>query len=360
MTHLPFRLGYLTHLDGIEDPEELYDYTLEIARLAESLGYDSLWVSERHFHAGFAGVPDALTFLAAAAAVTTRIHLGTAIVPAPLRNSVELTERAAIVDALSRGRLEFGIGLGNPGSAFTVFGADESRRRADTDAAEDRIHALLSGAPVDDRGTTLFPPRPTLRDRVWRATQDLDSTAYTAARGDGLLLPRARYAAPEEIGPWQRRVAQHYAASFRGDGPLRIGSSRTLYPAASKAVALDELAAGTLRWNSQYQQAVRSGDASRPLEQLLSDDHVGYGSADDLVEWLEADVSIPWVTDLIVGFQPAVTTFEQEAEKLAVIATAVAPRLGWTPAVRGDLAVRDAAPAGWRTDAARRNEVVRA
>ena len=350
MTALPFRLGYLTHLDGIEDPEELYDYTLEIARLAESLGVDTLWISERHFHDGFAGVADGLTFLAAVAAVTTRIHLGTAIVPAPLWKPVELAERAGIVDALSKGRLEFGIGLGNPGSVWDLLGVEHERKRQLTDETEDRLHSLWDGEVLDERGSKVFPPRPQLRDRLWRATGDLGSAAFVGARGAGLLLPRARYGAPEEIGPWQRRVAQTYAAQLPNGRAPRVGSSRTLFPAPSKAIALEELEAGTRRWNAQYRSAVESTlDPNGPIEPLLLSDHVAYGTPDDLVEWIKDDESMPYVTDLIVGFQPAITTFEQEAEKLAILATEVAPALGWRPAKRGDREYRVPAPAGWQT-----------
>lgn len=348
MTALPFRLGYLTHLDGVEDPEDLYDYTLEIARLAESLGYDALWISERHFHDGFAGVADGLTFLAAVAAVTRRIHLGTAIVPAPLWRPVELAERAGIVDALSRGRLEFGIGLGNPGSVWRLLGVEHDRKRELTDETEASLHRLLDGEVLDERGSRVFPPRPQLRDRIWRATADLGSAALAGSHGDGLLLPRARYGAPEEIGPWHRRVAQAYAAELPAGRRPRVGLSRTLFPSSSRAQALAELEAGTRRWNRDYNAGVPDGGQGRTLERLLSDDHVGYGTPDDLIAWLRDDVSLPFVSDLIVGFQPAVTTFEQEAAKLATLATEVAPALGWHPAPRGG-AYRVPEPAGWQT-----------
>ena len=75
--------------------------TLDLARLAETLGFDSAWVSEHH-GAGDGYFPSLLTVLGAMAAVTDRILLGTGVVLTPFHHPIRLAEDAATVDRLMR------------------------------------------------------------------------------------------------------------------------------------------------------------------------------------------------------------------------------------------------------------------
>ncbi len=107
-----------------------YRETLELVRLAESLGFDSAWVSEHHGSSdGY--LPSLLPMLAAFAAVTERIALGTGVVLGPLHDPLRLAEDAAVVDQLSGGRLIFGLATGWREEEFRMFGvplAERARR----------------------------------------------------------------------------------------------------------------------------------------------------------------------------------------------------------------------------------------
>src|SRR5262245_65037476 len=94
-----------------QDPARLHAFSLEVIEEAEHLGIDSIWMSEHHlFVDDYLTAP--LTFLAAAAARTSRVRLGTAIVIAPLHHAAEIAEQVVLVDLLSNGRVDLGLGTG--------------------------------------------------------------------------------------------------------------------------------------------------------------------------------------------------------------------------------------------------------
>ncbi len=104
-----------------------YRETLELIRLAEAVGFDSAWVSEHH-GASDGYLPSLLPMLAAAAAVTERIALGTGVILAPLHDPLRLAEDAAVVDQLSGGRLVLGLGAGWREEEFRAFGVPRAER----------------------------------------------------------------------------------------------------------------------------------------------------------------------------------------------------------------------------------------
>ena len=106
--------------------QEYRDY-LELVRLVESTGLDSAWVSEHHFSEdGY--LPSLTVILAAFAAVTERIELGTGVVLAPFHDPIRLAEDFAVVDQLSGGRTIPGFGIGWRDEEFRAFGVPVAER----------------------------------------------------------------------------------------------------------------------------------------------------------------------------------------------------------------------------------------
>ncbi|MET9337708.1 LLM class flavin-dependent oxidoreductase [Nonomuraea sp. NPDC003804] len=123
-----FSTFHLFHRFDGQSFKDVYDYHLELIELAEELGFHGVRLAEHHFR-DYGVVPNLFTLLAHAAARTERIRLGTGIVVLPLHNPVHVAEEAALVDVLSGGRLDLGIGRGYQSFEFEGFGIDLAEAR---------------------------------------------------------------------------------------------------------------------------------------------------------------------------------------------------------------------------------------
>jgi probable F420-dependent oxidoreductase len=113
--------------DGVRSVADTYRDILALARIADEIGLDSLWFSEHH-GAADDHLPSPLVMLAAAAAVTTRIALGSGVALAPFQHPLRFAEDCAVVDQLSRGRLIVGLAAGWRDDEFAAFGVPKSER----------------------------------------------------------------------------------------------------------------------------------------------------------------------------------------------------------------------------------------
>jgi alkanesulfonate monooxygenase SsuD/methylene tetrahydromethanopterin reductase-like flavin-dependent oxidoreductase (luciferase family) len=94
-------------------PEQAYQEVLEQVQYAEELGFESVWLAEHHF-TRYGLAPSPLMLGAYLAAKTSRIRLGTAVTILPLHNMVSLAEQVSMLDVLSGGRVDLGVGRGEP------------------------------------------------------------------------------------------------------------------------------------------------------------------------------------------------------------------------------------------------------
>lgn len=117
---------------------EHYEQTLALVEQAEALGVGAVWLTEHHgFADGYLSQP--LVLAAAIAARTRRMRIGTAVLLLPLRAIRHVAEQAALIDQLSGGRLELGLGAGYLREEFAAFGADHAER---FQALEDGVREL--------------------------------------------------------------------------------------------------------------------------------------------------------------------------------------------------------------------------
>ena len=109
-----------------------YDLVATWAQRAEALGFDSVWVSDHFFYSfgryGADPAPiaslEAMTLLAAVAAITERVRVGTLVLCSAFRDAGMLAKMAATVDRISRGRLDLGVGAGWSKEEFDAFGLE--------------------------------------------------------------------------------------------------------------------------------------------------------------------------------------------------------------------------------------------
>lgn len=132
--------------DGIDDAAAL-QLSIDSAKLAESLDYDHLWVAEHHFiDAGVCS--SALTLAGFLLGLTQRIRVGTAVVLAPLVHPITLAEQVAILDQVSGGRLDLGLGRGGYSLDYDVLSAPTERWSAGIEAALPAVIDALSNTSV--------------------------------------------------------------------------------------------------------------------------------------------------------------------------------------------------------------------
>ena len=191
------------------DPQPMhtvYRDFLEEAVLAEELGFDNVWASEHHF-AQDAWNPSPITFLAAVAARTERVRIGTYVL-LPFHNPVRVAEDIAVLDNLSDGRVDLPVGVGSAAEEFRTFGIPFNERLGRTFEALRVIERCFTGEEFSHKGkyyeflnvrmttTPVQKPGPP----IWVASMGEQSVAWTARRGYHLAAGAGRgHAKYEEL-----------------------------------------------------------------------------------------------------------------------------------------------------------------
>ena len=192
-----------------EDHQVLHD-TLEEIRIADQLGFDSVWLAEHHFSRyGILGNP--LQFGAAIAAGTDRIMIGTAVMVVPFHDPIRLAEEGAALDVISKGRFQMGVGRGYQPREFKGFGVDPAESRERYDEAMEIVQRAWTQEGWSFRG---------------RHFSYEDLTTYPRPYQDGGPPPGARsglaqFVQEEGIGRRQHHHLPELHASGQDEGQFR-------------------------------------------------------------------------------------------------------------------------------------------
>jgi alkanesulfonate monooxygenase SsuD/methylene tetrahydromethanopterin reductase-like flavin-dependent oxidoreductase (luciferase family) len=330
-----FRLGFLTHVEGRGDLATTYRNAQELFVVADELGFDVGWVAQHHIPLAGGGLSSPWTFLAHAAARTKRIRLSTAITILPLEHPVKLAEDVSVVNTLSGGRVEIGVGSGFGPLEYHAFGVDFQRRRELTTEGLAVLARALAGEEVGTPGFRIQPPVKDFSDRIWQGVFSAEGAKYAARNGSNLLLNRATYGYEEPTDVVQRPWADSYLREWTAPREPRIGLSRMVFPAKDKRAALDQIGPGVLAGAEKF---VGRGQfpAGLSLEEYLTRFHSFYGHPDEIITQFKSEQTLPIATDLLCQFNPGIPDQDAAIRALELIATEVAPAIGWQPARGGE------------------------
>jgi len=269
---------------------------LDWARLADLAGFHTIAVRDRPCY----DMWDPLLTLAAVAAVTERARLATTVLQLPIRNAIMVAKQAAVIDRLSDGRFDLGIGLGSRQDDYAVYGATMEHRITRYRDQLGEIRGLwatalrtttrefgpVGPAPVQEPG----PP-------IWLGAQLTNEAGLRRAveLGDGYVFGSA--AEPEEMAPVVRKVREW--AIEAGKNSFTI--NRIAQVAVGGRRSLDEAIIQTRRYYP--------GGTARPVEDLIK-----HGDPEVIGAWVRRNAEIGVDLTILMPVVPEIGQVEQLAE----------------------------------------------
>jgi alkanesulfonate monooxygenase SsuD/methylene tetrahydromethanopterin reductase-like flavin-dependent oxidoreductase (luciferase family) len=201
---------------------QLYEQVIDEAKLAESLGYDTFFVAEHHFHE-CGSVPNPAVFLAALARETRKIRLGVAVSNITIHNPLTVAEDYSMVDMLSGGRLTLGVGSGYLRHEYEGHRVSPAEKRERFDENFQVLLAALTGEPVTFSGRYNEIPGVALnvkplqhpRMPVYVAIQRREAAYHVGRQGHNIFsLPYSCLSSFDEI----KGLVDDYRAGYRESG----------------------------------------------------------------------------------------------------------------------------------------------
>ncbi len=317
------------------NPGRGLEETLQLFELGERLGYDGGWVRQRHLEHG---ISSATVFLAAASQRTSRIELGTGVIPIGYESPFRLAEDISTADVLSGGRLQIGLSAGTPPHAellgSKVFDGDWRT----FDVSHRRIERLLEnleGTFLGDESTVIQSPgniqrprlqpySPGLRHRMWYGSGSAKSTQWAAEQGVNLVVGNiVSGEASDVFAKAQAANIDRFLQGYRGTQAPRVVVGRVIVPldGADSSTRARYRAYG----ESRFERTLQPHGVRRTL---FAPDLVG--SSEEIVEALLADPVASEASELQINL-PYEFSIEDYAQIVTDFATKIAPELGWHP-----------------------------
>lgn len=215
---------FFSSADTGPDPDR-YETILATTALAERLGFEAVWIPERHFHP-FGGLfPNPAVLAAALAARTTRIAVRAGSVVLPLHHVARVAEEWALVDSLSNGRVGLSLASGWNRGDFVLGQCEFDDRREYLFDAIDKLRALWRGEdvefPVGDRTervrTYPVPLQPAIP--LWLTATSGSATFHEAGRRGCRVLTAYLQQRPQQLVENIGRYREAYVAPEAGGAP---------------------------------------------------------------------------------------------------------------------------------------------
>jgi alkanesulfonate monooxygenase SsuD/methylene tetrahydromethanopterin reductase-like flavin-dependent oxidoreductase (luciferase family) len=334
------RLGFLTigQFDPA-DPGPGHELTLELIEQAEDLGYDSVWIRQRHLQPA---ISSPVALLAAASQRTSRIELGTAVIPLGLENPLRLAEDLATIDIMSGGRLNPGVSVGAP----LLYEYFKSALYPDSHDVEDfskvrvlRLLACLRGDAVSEFdgviGSEQFlnhvqPHSPELVNRIWYGG-GLASAEWAGVQGLNYLTANVVSSEGIDASDFETIQAEHidrFRASHPHPETARVAQGLVVIPT-------DSATPEQVRRYRGYaaSRLTRTSQPQGPRGMVVSPDYVG--TSDELADALYAHRGFQRVDEVVFAL-PFSFRHRDYIQIITDMATQLGPKLGWRPAAAGD------------------------
>ena len=265
------RFGLFDIMQVLEEKssQRAYAEHLTDAVVADESGLDYYFVAERHFMPLYR-TPSPSVWLAAVAAKTKRIRIGALAYTLPLHNPVQLAEEVSMLDHLSGGRMEVGVGLGHRVEELISMGVDPAFRQPLLLEGVVLLTRAWRGEPFDHPGQAyqfenVYVEAPLQRPHppLWLAANDPNAVGWAARNGlsvavgfqpnDRLVAPTSAFRAAEVTG----------TAATAGNGP-QLALMRHLYVAESDEQAMDEMTKDVMEIGGHFATVPRGINASPP------------------------------------------------------------------------------------------------
>ncbi|MCA0146772.1 LLM class flavin-dependent oxidoreductase [Blastococcus sp. LR1] len=330
------KLGFLTiGLFDPADPRAGHESTLEVIALGEQLGFDSAYLRHRHLQSG---ISSPVAVLAAATQRTSRIELGTAVIPLGWENPLRLAEDLATVDLLSGGRLNPGISVGPPMRWDDVKVSLYPDTADVEDFSYERVERLLrfvrgeQAGPargrqgIEEWSDRVEPHSPGLQHRLWYGGGSTRSAKWAGEHGMNFLTSSVVSAENDSTDFAEIQAAQiraFRAASPKGEA-ARVSQGLVVIPTDS---ATHEQRA---RYSAYVaSRAARVGTPQGPGRLLFAPDLIG--TSEQIAEALYAHAGFREVREVVFAL-PFSFEHDDYVQILTDIATRLGPALGWAPA----------------------------
>jgi alkanesulfonate monooxygenase SsuD/methylene tetrahydromethanopterin reductase-like flavin-dependent oxidoreductase (luciferase family) len=309
--------------------------TIELAQAAEDIGVDGAFVRVHHFERQLSSP---FPLLAAIAARTRRIEIGTAVIDMRYENPLYMAEEAAAADLISGGRLQLGVSRGSPEIALRgaeAFGyvAPEGETAADNARRRTEIFlAAINGAAVArtdpertgiSGGLAIQPQSAGLAERIWWGSGTRATAQWAAAKGMNLqsstLLTEDTGVPFDQLQAEQIRLYRQAWAEQGWDREPRVSVSRSVLPITED---IDRLYFGDRGEDDQV--GLLEGVRSRFGRTYA-------GEPEKIADELAADEAVR-AADTVLFTVPNQLGVEYNARMLDTIARHIAPAIGWRPA----------------------------
>jgi alkanesulfonate monooxygenase SsuD/methylene tetrahydromethanopterin reductase-like flavin-dependent oxidoreductase (luciferase family) len=205
-----------------------YQETIEQIILADELGFDIAWLAELHFFRQFSIMPGPLYIATAAAQRTRRIRFGTGVILLPFHHPLRIAEEAAVVDILTGGRLEFGVGRGTIAVHFQGFGVSRNESRGRFEEALRIVQKAWTDQRFSHDGSfyqipeTMVVPKPLQKPHppIRIAANSSETSEFAGMNGYNVLVASPINPMPgifEHIGKYRAALERAGHPAGKGD-----------------------------------------------------------------------------------------------------------------------------------------------